>query len=140
SPRSTSTTDRTCRCGTGCPPWPSGCCRPPSPPPSSPAPSGGRGQARRETAGPVAEIGDNRVEAGRIAGRDRVGDGPVHRDLAPESLPGQVADRDHEIVIVPDLADVAGPEPRQRQAVAAGGGDRTGIDPLGGPGAGRDRR
>jgi hypothetical protein len=35
---STSTTARTCRCGTACPPWPSGCCPPPSECSSSPAP------------------------------------------------------------------------------------------------------
>ena len=67
SPRSTSTTGRTCRCGTGCPRWRSGCCPRPSPLPSSPVPSCGRGQVRRETANPVAELGYSRVEAGGIA-------------------------------------------------------------------------
>jgi pyruvate/2-oxoglutarate dehydrogenase complex dihydrolipoamide dehydrogenase (E3) component len=40
--------------------------------------SRGRGQARRETPDPVAEIGYRRVEAGGIAGWDRGRDGPVH--------------------------------------------------------------
>jgi len=96
----------------------------------------GCGQAGRETADPVAEIGDGRVEAGRVAGRDRVGDRPVDRGLAAEFFPGQVADRDHQVAVVLDVADVPGPEPGQRQAVAAGSGDRAGIDPFRGPGAG----
>src|SRR5690349_15642514 len=54
SPRSTSTTGRTCRCGTGCPPWPSGCCLPPSPPPSSSVPSPARGTPGSSRARPAA--------------------------------------------------------------------------------------
>ena len=34
--------------GTGCPPWPSGSCPPPSPPPSSPARSTARGRSHRQ--------------------------------------------------------------------------------------------
>ncbi len=72
-----------------------------------------------------------------IAGRDRVGDGPVHRRGPAEFLVGHVADGDDQVAVVPDLADVAGPQPGQRQAVAPGGGDRAGIDPRGGVGPGR---
>jgi hypothetical protein len=60
----------------------------------------------------------------------------VHGGLAAEFLAGHVADRDYEVVVLPDFTDAAGPEPGQRQAVAAGGGDRAGIDPFRGPGAG----
>ena len=66
---------------------------------------------------PVAEVGYRRVEAGGIAGRDRVGDGPVHGCLTAEFFAGHVADRYHKIVLVLHLADVAGPRPGQRQAV-----------------------
>ena len=52
----------------------------------------------------------------------------MHRGGLGELLVGQVADRDDEIAVVPDVADVAGPQPGQRQAVASGGGDRAGID------------
>ena len=48
-----------------------------------------------------------------------------------EFLVGQVADRDYEVALVPDVADVAGPQPGQRQAVALGGGDGAGVDRLG---------
>ena len=37
---------------------------------------------RRETPNPAAEVGYRRIEAGGIAGRDRVRDRPVHRGLA----------------------------------------------------------
>src|SRR5690348_11851229 len=106
---------------------------PPSPLPSSPVPSGGRGQVWRETANPVPEVGDGRVEAIRIAGRDRVGDRPVDRDLATEFLPGQVAHGDHEVAFVLDRADVAGTEPGPRQAGGAGGGGPRAGAPLRGP-------
>ena len=88
----------------------------------------GRGQARRETPDPAAEVGYRRVEAGRIPGRDRVRDGPVHRGLAAEFLAGQVAHRDYEVAFVLDLADVPGPQPRQRQPVTPGCRDRAGVD------------
>src|SRR5437763_8202334 len=68
--------------------------------------SGSRGQAGRETPDPVAEVGYRRVEAGVITGRDRVRDGPVHGGLAAEFLAGHVADRDYEVAVVLDLADV----------------------------------
>jgi hypothetical protein len=50
----------------------------------------------------------------------------VHRCSFGEFLVRQVADRDDEIALVPDIADVAGPQPGQRQAVAPGGG-RAGV-------------
>ena len=81
--------------------------------------SRGRGQARRETPDPVAEIGYRHVEAGGIAGRDRVRDGPVHRGLAAQFLACHIADRHHQVILVLDLAGVAGPQPGQREAVAA---------------------
>jgi hypothetical protein len=65
----------------------------------------------RETANPVPKIGDSRVEAGRIAGRDRVGDRPVDRDPAAEFLPGQVAHRDYQIAFALDLAEGPGSRP-----------------------------
>ena len=108
--------------------------------PCPPGASGGRGQARRETPDPVAEVGYRRVEAGGIAGRDRIGDGPVHGGLAAEFLAGQVAYRDYEVALPLDVADVPGPQPGQWQPVAPGGGDRAGIDRRCRMGAGRNRR
>ncbi len=99
--------------------------------------SGGRGQPRCEPLDAVAEVGYRRVETGGIADRDRVGDGPVHGCLAAEFFAGHVADRDHKIVHLPDIGDVAGPQPGQRQAVAPGGGDRARVDRRPGMGAGR---
>jgi hypothetical protein len=52
----------------------------------------------------------------------------VHRGGLGEFLVRQVADRDDEVALVPDVADVAGPQPGQRQPVATGGGDGTGVD------------
>jgi hypothetical protein len=98
-----------------------------------------RGKARRETPDSVAEISYRRVKAGGITSGDRVRDRPVHRGLAVQFFAGQVADCHHEVVLVPDLAEVAGPQSGQRQVVTPGGGDRARIDPLGRMGAGRDR-
>jgi hypothetical protein len=84
----------------------------------------------------VAEFGKCGVEAGGIAGRDRVGDGPVHRRLAPQFLMCQVANGDNEIAILLDVGDVAGPQAAHGQVVASGGRDRARLDPRGGVGAG----
>ena len=62
----------------------------------------------------VAEVGYCSVEASGIPGWDRVGDGPVHGGLSAQFLAGQVADRNHQVVVLLDLADVAGPQPGQR--------------------------
>ncbi len=66
-------------------------------------------QARCEALDAVAELGQCRVEAGGIACRDGVGDGPVHCCLAAKFLVGQVGHGDDEIAVVPDVADMAGP-------------------------------
>jgi hypothetical protein len=56
----------------------------------------------------------------------------VHGGLRAEFLMGQIAHRDDQIVVLLDLADMAGPQPGQRQPVAAGGRDRAGS--IAGPG------
>jgi hypothetical protein len=53
---------------------------------------------------------------------------------------GQVAHGDDQVAVVPHVADVAGPQPAQRQPVALGRGDRAGINRRSGMGPGRDRR
>jgi hypothetical protein len=85
---------------------------------------------RGEALDAVAEIDDGRVEAGGVADRDRVADGPVHGGLAAEFLTGQVADRYHQVVLVLDLGDVPGPQPGQREAVAPGGSQNSGLVTL----------
>ena len=80
------------------------------------------GARRDRLAGPVPR----RSCPGRR--RHRVRDGPVHCCGLGEFFVGQVADCDHEVAVVPDVADVAGPQPGHRQVVAGGGGDGAGID------------
>ena len=85
-----------------------------------PGRSGGRRGpgAVRAARDAVADLSECGVEAGGIAGRDRVRDGPVHCGLAAEFLVGQVAHGDDEVAVALDVADVPGPQPGQRQAVA----------------------
>ena len=75
-------------------------------------------KARRQARNTIGQLSQRRVEAARVAGRHRIGDGPVHRCGLAEFLVGQVADGDKEVAVVPDVADVPGPQPGQRQAVA----------------------
>ena len=95
------------------------------------------GQAGGEEADAAVQVGHGRVEAVRVAGRDRVRDRPVQRRLAAEFLVRQVADRHDQVALVPDVADVPGPQPGQRQPAAGGGVDRAWGDPVGRAGAGR---
>ena len=76
-----------------------------------------------------------RVVAVGIAG-DRVGDGPVHGGEGGEFLAGQVADSHDQVVVMPDVADVARAQPGQRQLVALRGVDRAGVDRRSRAGAG----
>ena len=97
---------------------------PPRPDPEVPPTarsSWSRPGAARDARHPVAEVDDGRVEAGGIAGRDRVGDGPVHGGPATELLAGQVADRDHQVVVLLDFADMGG---AAAGATAGGGAGR----------------
>ena len=80
----------------------------------------GRCQARCEALDAVTELGERRVEAGGIAGRDRVGDGPVHGSLAAQFLAGQVAHGDDEFAVLPDVAEVPGPQAAHRPPAAVG--------------------
>ena len=75
-------------------------------------------QARCQAPDAIGQLGQCRVEAARVARRYRVRDGPVHRQGLGELLVGQVAYRDHEVALAPDLADVPGPHPGQRQVAA----------------------
>jgi len=52
----------------------------------------------------------------------------VHRPGLAEFLVGQVAHGDNEITGLPDVVNMAGPQPGQRQVVPLGDGDRAGID------------
>ena len=94
-------------------------------------------EARREAPDSLVEVGQRRVEAVGVAGRHRVGDGPVHRGQPAELLAGQVAHGDDEVPVLADLVDVPGPQAAQRQVVASGGGDRARVDRGGRAGAGR---
>ena len=94
-----------------------------------------RGEAAGVRRGPPAVVpGVRRDRLAGLAPRrscpgrqpDRVGDGPVHRRGLAEFLMSQVAHGDYQVAVLPDLADVAGPQPGQRQAVARGGGDGAG--------------
>ncbi len=64
----------------------------------------------------------------------------MHYLGAAEFLVGQVADGDDEVAVLPDVADVAGPQPGQRQSMAFRGGDRAGINRRCGMRSGRYRR
>jgi len=49
----------------------------------------------------------------------------MYGSLPAQFLVSHVADRDHQIAVVPDLAQVAGPQPGQGRAVTPRGGDGT---------------
>ena len=98
----------------------------------------GGSQPRGEPRNAAVQLGQCRVEAAGVTGRDRVRDGPVDGGLGAEFLVGQVADGHHQVAVVQDVADVPGPEPGQRKLVPPGRVDRARVDPLGRAGAGRD--
>jgi hypothetical protein len=64
----------------------------------------------------------------------------VHRRERAEFLVRQIAHGDDQVAVIPDLAEVPGPHPGQRQPVPLRGGDRAGVDPLSRMGPGRHRR
>ena len=51
-------------------------------------PSGSSRKARREPLDAVTELSQHHIEGGGIAGRDRVGDRPVHRRQMTEFFMG----------------------------------------------------
>ena len=52
----------------------------------------------------------------------------MHGLVVAEFLVGQVAHCDNEVAVLPDVADVPGPQPGQRQTVAFGSGDGAGVN------------
>src|SRR6185437_17041204 len=97
---------------------------------------GGACKAGGELPDAAAQLVKGGVEAGRVAGRDGVGDRPVQcRELA-EFFVGHVADGDDQVAVLLHAADVPGPAPGQRELVPLRGVEGAGVDGAGGTGAG----
>ena len=90
--------------------------------------SGGGCQARREPPDPVREVGQGRVEALRVTGRDGVRHRPVHRRQLAEFLVRQVAHGDDQVAVLADVAEMTRAQPGQGQLVPPGRVDRPGRD------------
>ena len=92
-----------------------------------------------ELADSPAQVVQGSVEAAGVAGRYRVGDGPVQcRELA-ELFAGAVAYRDDEVAVPKRAAEVLRAPLGQRQLVATGGVDRARVDRVARVGACRCR-
>lgn len=79
----------------------------------------------------MAQFRQGRVEAGRVAGPDRVRHRPVQRGRLAELFMSEVADRDHEVASRPDVADALWRDLGERQVVASCRRDRAGVDRQG---------
>ena len=90
---------------------------------------------------PSGQVVVGGVERRVVVGRHRVGDGPVQAsERWGQLLVGEVADRDDEVVRGQHLLGEAGGRGVDDEAVAPGGGDRTGVDAVGRVRTGGDGR